>query len=819
MQSACLASRRAILNKPHYSYSFSKGISQRRLLSTNSRFFQVSEEVQQALSEKRPVVALESTIYTHGYPYPDNEGGVPATIGVLDGVARVGLSADELIRLASSTANGTAALKVSRRDLGYALGLKDHNGRSYNGGTTVSATSVLAHLAGIKVFATGGLGGVHRGVEQTMDISADLTELGRTPIAVVAAGCKSFLDIPRTIEFLETQGVAVATFADGRTGNVEFPAFYSRESGVSSPMVVQNATEAARMIHAHNSLGLQSGMLFANPIPHEVEVPFERMEIAIKQALAEATEAGATGAKSTPYILAKIKEITGNESLVANSALIEANVTTGTSVAKALIDLEVQESSNFDTDIRPVEPSQHIVGPGSANFHRSGVSRGVARDLKGNAVASGVPQAAPEPTITPVTMQKPNIFVAGILAVDYACDHHPRANSASSLEMHTSNPARIAQSLGGVGHNVARAASLTGGTVRFCSAVGDDLSGKAAMEALSAEGLENSAVKVFNDSSRRTAQYVAVNEQNKDLAIAMADMSILDPATAGQTDVVAQAFKELWLPQLNQSRPTHLAIDANWPPEYFSRWLEAGSSINAHITFEPVSNAKSIIPFQMPAPSGHKQNSTLPAFPNASIHLATPNSYELAAMHSAASSRGFFERQDWWEVIDSLGIPSSGARTAMSLATSPSLVDAGIPQQSVQLLPFIPSICTKLGAQGVLVTQLLKAGDPRLTSGAHAPFILSRCTNGTEDSLGVGGVYMRLFPPVEEVAPEDVVSVNGVGDSFVGTLVSRLAKAKAEGKEVGVEECVDVAQRAAVLSLKSKEAVSPMLESLNDEVN
>lgn len=331
----------------------------RRLLSTNSKFFQVSEEVQQALSEKRPVVALESTIYTHGYPYPENialasrleslvrlGGGVPATIGILDGVARVGLAADELVRLASSSTTGSDALKVSRRDLGYALGVKAKDGKAFNGGTTVSATSVLAHLAGVKVFATGGLGGVHRGVEQTMDVSADLTELGRTQIAVIAAGCKSFLDIPRTVEYLETQGVAVATFADGRTGKVEFPAFYSRESGVTSPMVVQDAADAARMIHAHNSLGLQSGMLFGNPIPREVEVPFDQMEVAIKQAVADATAAVASGARATPFILAKIKELTGDKSLVANSALIESNVMMGTRVAKALREVESNEGSD-----------------------------------------------------------------------------------------------------------------------------------------------------------------------------------------------------------------------------------------------------------------------------------------------------------------------------------------------------------------------------------------------------------------------------------------------------------------------------------------
>lgn len=194
------------------------------------------------------------------------------------------------------------------------------------------------------MFATGGLGGVHRGVEQTMDVSADLTELGRTQIAVVSSGCKSFLDIPRTIEYLETQGVAVATFADGRAGQIEFPAFYSRESGVPSPMAVQDAREAANMIYAHNSLGLQSGMLFANPIPQDVEVPFARMELAINQALGEATAAGATGAKATPYILDKIKQLTGNESLVANTALIESNVKMGTRVAKALREIENGES-------------------------------------------------------------------------------------------------------------------------------------------------------------------------------------------------------------------------------------------------------------------------------------------------------------------------------------------------------------------------------------------------------------------------------------------------------------------------------------------
>lgn len=326
-----------------------------RYLSTDTRVCQISEEVRQALFERRPVVALESTIYTHGFPYPDNlslasrleslvriNGGVPATIGILDGIAKVGMGADELMRLVSS-AGQASTLKVSRRDLGFVCGLRDASGKPLSGGTTVSGTMILAHLAGIKVFATGGLGGVHRGAEQTMDISADLTELGRTPVAVISSGCKSFLDIPKTLEHLETQGVAVATFADGREGSVDFPAFYSRDSGVRSPMVLRDEHEAARVIHAHSQLQLQSGLHFANPIPAKHSVPLVEMELAISQALQQATDAGATGSASTPFILAKIKELTGNKSSQANVALVEANVIRGTKVAVALRNLDAEE--------------------------------------------------------------------------------------------------------------------------------------------------------------------------------------------------------------------------------------------------------------------------------------------------------------------------------------------------------------------------------------------------------------------------------------------------------------------------------------------
>ena len=344
---------RACRSEPLARYVTTSSKVPRRSLTTNSRYFQVSEEVQQAISEHRPVVALETTIYTHGFPYPDNlslasrleslvrvNGGVPATIGVLDGVARVGLGSHELVRLVEAGGK-PETMKISRRDFGFALGSKDTTGKGLNGGTTVCGTTVLAHMAGIKVFATGGLGGVHRGAEQTMDISADLTELGRTPVAVIGSGCKAFLDLPKTLEFLETQGVAVATFSDGREGKVDFPAFWTRESGVPSPKVLKDETEAAQIIHAHLSLGLQSGLHFANPIPEHQSLPREVMEASMFEAIKHADLEGAIGAAATPYILKKIKEITGDRSVDANRALVEANVIRGTKVATELSRLEM----------------------------------------------------------------------------------------------------------------------------------------------------------------------------------------------------------------------------------------------------------------------------------------------------------------------------------------------------------------------------------------------------------------------------------------------------------------------------------------------
>lgn len=293
----------------------------------------VSDEVRDALRAGRPVVALESTIISHGMPYPKNVqtareveqivrdgGAVPATIAVLDGVPRIGLD-DVQLDLLGSAAD---VRKVSIRDLPYVIARREH------GATTVASTMRLASLAGIRVFVTGGLGGVHRGAESSMDISADLTELSLTDVAVVSAGVKSLLDIGRTLEVLETLGVPVIT-----VGSDDFPSFYSRTSGFRSPLRLDDPEQLAAAMDAKWSLGLAGGVVVANPIPVGDEIPEAEIGSLIAQAVEEAERKAITGAAITPYLLGRIVELSGGESLRANIALVKNNAVLGARVAVA----------------------------------------------------------------------------------------------------------------------------------------------------------------------------------------------------------------------------------------------------------------------------------------------------------------------------------------------------------------------------------------------------------------------------------------------------------------------------------------------------
>ncbi|THF86299.1 pseudouridine-5'-phosphate glycosidase [Deinococcus sp. KSM4-11] len=290
-------------------------------------------EVAAALNAGRAVVALESTIISHGMPFPQNvemargvedvvraHGAVPATIAVLGGRLKVGLTADELHLLATDK----GVDKISTRDLPVTVALGRH------GATTVASTMRIASLAGIRVFATGGTGGVHRGAQDTMDVSADLLELARTDVCVVSAGVKSILDIGLTLEVLETQGVPAITL-----GSEEFPAFYSRHSGFKSPLSVQTPEEAARVLRAKWTLGLSGGVLLANPVPAESEIPAAEITPHIEQALRDMDALGLTGKDTTPYLLGRIVEITGGRSLDTNIALVRHNAMVAAQVAVA----------------------------------------------------------------------------------------------------------------------------------------------------------------------------------------------------------------------------------------------------------------------------------------------------------------------------------------------------------------------------------------------------------------------------------------------------------------------------------------------------
>lgn len=298
----------------------------------------VAPEVAEALAAGGPVVALESTIISHGMPYPRNvemareveqivrdAGATPATIAVLEGVPRIGLSPGELDLLASDP----SVTKVSIRDLGYVAARRAH------GATTVAATMRLAALAGIRVFVTGGLGGVHRGAESSMDVSADLTEMSRTDVAVVSAGVKSLLDIGRTLEVLETLGVPVVAYrAD------EFPSFFSRSSGFSAPMRLDEPEQVAAMMRAKWDLGLEGAVSVANPVPVEDEIPQAQIERTIQQALADADERGVRGKDITPYLLGRIVELSGGASLETNIALVRDNARLGAAIAVAYAALD-----------------------------------------------------------------------------------------------------------------------------------------------------------------------------------------------------------------------------------------------------------------------------------------------------------------------------------------------------------------------------------------------------------------------------------------------------------------------------------------------
>lgn len=355
----------------------------------------------------------------------------------------------------------------------------------------------------------------------------------------------------------------------------------------------------------------------------------------------------------------------------------------------------------------------------------------------------------------------------------------------------------ISQTLGGVAHNIAKAAHLLGSSVRLHSAVGDDLSGRAAVGQLQDEGMLTSGIEILPRPAR-TAQYVAVNDTNKDLALAMADMSILE--------TIPEATIERLTSSVFNGTSTHPRVfvaDANWSSSALHTWLQTARHPSTTTIFEPVSTAKSlrIFPPSLTTPS---------TYPQPLADIITPNTHELTALHNFAMQTSLFDSPAWFAIIDALGIPPTGLRVPLTYTTNADIVDQGIPQQAIKLLPFFPTILTKLGPGGVLMVKLLAADAPELYAEEERQFVLARNANG-DSNAGVGGLYVRLFPVERVLRPEEIVSVNGIGDTFCGALAVGIAKGKR------VQDVVGWAQKAAALSLRSRESVSVELKGMSGD--
>ncbi|XP_051886310.1 uncharacterized protein zgc:136858 isoform X2 [Pristis pectinata] len=452
---------------PHAAYMEWSCAIARRLL--HDGLLKVHPEVSKAIAGQKAVVALESTIITHGMPYPHNlncakeveqivkeHSAVPATIGIIKGKMHVGLSESDLEYLAESK----ETLKVSRRDLPYVLS------KGLSGGTTVSATIIAAHKAGIPLLVTGGIGGVHRDGQNTLDISSDLTEMGRTQVAVVSAGVKSILDIGRTLEYLETQGVCVATFGKTR----DFPAFFIPKSGFQSPYNVTDEEEAAKLIANVHKFGQDSGVLIAVPIPEEQAASSLVIDNAIKQAVEEARDKGIQGKDVTPFILERIYEITQGLSLTTNIALIKNNAKVGSRIACAL-----------------ARQNTHGYNPPSLS------SKG-----KGEAPAKPI--------------------VIGGCNVDYVI----KVEHGEMMFGGPTNRSTVRQSIGGVGRNLADCLSRLGLNPLFISAIGSDINGDAILRFCS--HMDTSAVSILPEHN--TAVYCAVIAPSGELSLGLGDMDI-----------------------------------------------------------------------------------------------------------------------------------------------------------------------------------------------------------------------------------------------------------------------------------------------------
>ncbi|KAJ3396657.1 hypothetical protein HDU92_002283 [Lobulomyces angularis] len=574
-----------------------------------NKLLDIQPFIKEALLNNQPVVALESTIISHGMPYPQNvetaimvenivkkHGSIPATIALMNGKIKIGLSESDLTLLGKT---GQEARKTSRRDFAEVLSQK------LIGATTVSGTMIAAEKAGIKIFVTGGIGGVHRGAISSMDISADLTELGRTPVAVVCAGAKSILDIGLTLEYLETQGVSVTTL--GETN--DFPAFYFPKSGLifikkkllngivklgfQSPSHFTTHKQCAELISANANLNLNSGMVFAVPIPEENSPHFtvDNVEQEILRAIRESSYMGIKGKDTTPYLLEKLNEITGGESLKANIALIKNNAIAGSKIAVEFSKLNRNDMQDYSS------------------------TSNTDAQLTSNK--------------SPMVIGATVIDLTSKVSLNIGCEKY----KLSEL-LYTSTPGKTTKTLGGVGKNIAEACLKSGGNPFFFSLIGkDDVD--YIRNHLKLTGFNCNLVKV-SEGEHSSATYNSILGPDGSLICAVADMDINNKICGAEA---SQKISEL--------KPNIVALDGNLTENCLKNCLETCFSSKIHVLFEPTSVPKSVkIVNAYSDLKAHKKNK---------IFLCTPNIFELKEMANAvkkASSGDSFDNMTVLDVVD-----------------------------------------------------------------------------------------------------------------------------------------------------------------------
>ncbi|KAG9222759.1 hypothetical protein CCMSSC00406_0004673 [Pleurotus cornucopiae] len=747
-------SRRAlqrVCKRPHGSRGLASVLNKRDLP------VDIHPEVEAALAENRPVVALETAVVTHGFPYPENaklaksleeivrkNGSTPATVGLVNGRIKIGLKQSELELLAEPEAS---PVKISRRDIAAAIVAKA------NGGTTCCATLIFAALAGIKVFATGGLGGVHRGGENTMDVSADLGELTRCPVGLVSAGVKSILDIGRTLEYLETLGVPVISY--GKT--TDFPAFFSPKSGFQSPWNVDNPVSAAQILYTQHQLGLQNGALIACPIPEQYEAAGASIQKAVEQAVAESEANGVNklGKAATPWLLMRIGELTKGESLASNIALLENTAAIGGQIAVQYAKL----AQNSDIAHRDTTPAARPV------------------------VDIPSKQTSPE---------HPRLLVIGCAAIDISAQASPDVESA--LAAHSTIPGSVSLTLGGVGRNIAEAAHRLSPTdTKLISAIGDDSFGRLLLSELDKMGLRTDGLV---KCPGRTSVCNMTFDGKGHLISGVADMEVIAELNE---DKIANAIAE--------TMPSIVALDGNLKPNLINRVVDLCSSRGIHIFFEPTSLTKATA--ILPAVT---QNDLRTPGDKAKISIS-PNLLELDHIYNITRQSESPKASSWQTSYEAAFHGRLGDGLA-DLASREDSFDGiwarGSIHRAVHLLAHFQHILMKCGEHGVVVVFRL---DPETLAQSGWAKNDQLPPNAIVAEVASGeAVVIAYFPAL---VAKTLVNVTGAGDSFVGALLASMMEHPSLFQEPKLlDDAIHLAQQAAILTLASPLAVAPEISKL-----